>query len=350
MLSQAKSVYLQFARSTGIASLVANSAWRTDRLTILCYHGISVADEHEWLPGLFISPQLFEQRLRALRDGGYNVLPLSEAVQRLARRTLPPKSVVITFDDGFADFRQFALPLLEKYGFPATVYLTTWYVFAGFPIFNLVVPYMLWKGRHLASPFETGYRWPDHTHFDTEAGRSTAWRWLLKDAHASGITGRAQHELAARVGDSLGIDYAGLHKQRILTLLSPSEVTEVSRRNVSIELHTHRHRTPLDSRALRDELIENGRHIRELTDTEPRHFCYPSGVNRPEMLPVLRDVGIQSATTCHPGLAHRSDNPLLLPRILDLQHMPHLSFAGWLSGVAATLPRRPVASPETEAA
>ena len=55
MLKQAKMGVLRLAEATGASRLLSGSAWRRHRLLILCYHGVSMYDEHEW-EGLYISP------------------------------------------------------------------------------------------------------------------------------------------------------------------------------------------------------------------------------------------------------------------------------------------------------
>src|SRR5712691_1642264 len=100
MLKSLKVSMLRSARRLGVFAAVERSPWRNQRLLILCYHGLSFEDEHDWSPGLYLSAQTFRDRMCILRDSRYHVLPLEEALRRLKEGTLPPRSVVITFDDG----------------------------------------------------------------------------------------------------------------------------------------------------------------------------------------------------------------------------------------------------------
>ena len=62
----------------GLLSGIRDSRWRQRRLMILCYHSISIDDEHQWSGTYSMSPETLESRLRMLRDGRYNVLSLDE--------------------------------------------------------------------------------------------------------------------------------------------------------------------------------------------------------------------------------------------------------------------------------
>ena len=79
-------------------------------------------------------PRSFAAQLGYLREAGFTALTVSGLASALAgaRAQLPTRPVVITFDDGFADFHREALPLLRRYGFTATVFVTTgWIADAG---------------------------------------------------------------------------------------------------------------------------------------------------------------------------------------------------------------------------
>src|SRR5687767_10751386 len=125
-LTAGKHALLRAAAMTGIEGLLRDSRWRQNRLLILCYHGLSLADEHHW-SNLYVTEQHFAARLALLRASGYDVLPLDAAIRGLYDGTLPPRSVAVTFDDGFADFYIKGQPILRASGVPATVYLTTYY-------------------------------------------------------------------------------------------------------------------------------------------------------------------------------------------------------------------------------
>jgi len=100
MLRTMKLSALRLLKNSGAFARVRDSRWRRQRLLILCYHGVSLEDEHEWRSKLYIPPEILRERFETLRQGGYQVLPLGEAVERLYKNDLPPRSVVLTFDDG----------------------------------------------------------------------------------------------------------------------------------------------------------------------------------------------------------------------------------------------------------
>src|SRR5215470_11294632 len=119
MLRWAKRGLLYLAGTTGVSRLLSGSAWRRRRLLILCYHGVSMYDEHE-RGNLYMSPDVFRRRMELVALARCNVLRLPEAVQRLQNGTLPDRAVVITFDDGFHDFSRVAFSILESFGYPVT--------------------------------------------------------------------------------------------------------------------------------------------------------------------------------------------------------------------------------------
>ena len=78
MLKEMKRTVLRVMQNTGLFKILSESGWRTDRLLILGYHGISQDDEHIWNPELYMSPEQFQSHLEMIRDQGFTVLDLDE--------------------------------------------------------------------------------------------------------------------------------------------------------------------------------------------------------------------------------------------------------------------------------
>jgi peptidoglycan/xylan/chitin deacetylase (PgdA/CDA1 family) len=328
--SYARKTVLSALRGAGVFTRASTSRRRQDQLLILCYHGISLRDEHEWSGDLYVTADHLRRRLEMLQSFDANVIPLGEGIDRLRAHSLPPRSVAITFDDGFYDFHRHALPLLRRFGYPCTVYLTTHYTDHRFPVFNLAVNYMLWKSG-LAEVELPEMHLPTLMSLRNRRDRVSVVRAILeKTAKWTTLKrNRAALELARR----LGIDYDELVRGRLLQIMSPEEISEAASSDVQIELHTHRHRTPRDRQLFQGEILDNRARILEMTGHEPTHFCYPSGDCAPEFLPWLKELGVKSATTCRRGLAESSSQVLMLPRILDNANASALDFESWLCGL-----------------
>lgn len=93
--------------------------------TTLLYHIIdrTICDK------IAISEEAFEAQLRYLSTEGYTVLSLAQALDILdGKRAAVPRSVLLTFDDGYADNLHVALPRLRAYGMPATLFVISAFV------------------------------------------------------------------------------------------------------------------------------------------------------------------------------------------------------------------------------
>jgi peptidoglycan/xylan/chitin deacetylase (PgdA/CDA1 family) len=348
MLKTLKTTALSTARNAGILSATRESAWRRRRLLILGYHGIATADEHLWDGELYMHPETLRARFAALRAGGYEVLQLDDALRRMDAGTLPPRAVSLTFDDGAYDFLSHAVPLLREFGFPATVYLTTYYAQMQRPVFPTMLRYLLWKARDRTLPMDGLSSDSDAAPLGTSEQRLAVFFRIMAGCQARDASGAVKDDVLTECAKRLGIDYNALLSQRILQLMNPDEVANLPRDLVDVQLHTHRHRVPADRGLFEKEINDNRRLISEITGSPSAvHFCYPSGVTSSHYLPWLRALGVVSATTCFPGLASPASEPLMLPRLIDTSHVSELEFEGWMSGVSAFLPRRRIVAVPT---
>jgi len=89
-------------------------------LSILTFHAL---DNHPSV--ISFAPKIFQRGMARLRESGHRTLTLPEVVGHLERGVpFPERSLVITFDDGYQSVYDHAFPILQRYGFSATVFLT----------------------------------------------------------------------------------------------------------------------------------------------------------------------------------------------------------------------------------
>jgi peptidoglycan/xylan/chitin deacetylase (PgdA/CDA1 family) len=337
MVRALKNAFFDAAAATGLPSLTLSLGWRRKRLLILCYHGFAQEDEHLWDPTLYIPVELFEQRLESLRRMHCNVLPLDRAITSLYNETLPERSVALTVDDGSYDFYKLAFPLLRQYGFPVTVYLTSYYCQYNRPVFDTACSYLLWKGS--GRELEWSGILPQAALLNEGTWGHIAQR-IKAYAAAQCLSGQQKDELLAELAAKLDIRYEDFCARRLLHLMNPAEVRDASAAGADIQLHTHRHRVYRRKDRFIRELQENQSQVSTLAGSSGRHFCYPGGCYLSEYPAWLREIGIESATTCNPGLATRRSNRYLLPRVIDTCRITSAEFANWVAGVAEIVPHR----------
>jgi len=88
---------------------------------ILLYHHVAQTDKPS---RYYVSPEDFELQISSLHDWGYTAIPLSLLVEAMLNGTeLPLRPVVITFDDGYRDVYQNAVPIMQRYGYVGTLYI-----------------------------------------------------------------------------------------------------------------------------------------------------------------------------------------------------------------------------------
>jgi peptidoglycan/xylan/chitin deacetylase (PgdA/CDA1 family) len=202
--------------------------------------------------------------------------------------------------------------------------------------------YLLWKGRSKLLNLKKFTGQDLKTNLQELDAREAALAQIHTFARGQKLSAEEKDAFAAALAADLEVDYDNLLEQRTMHNLTADEVGKLAAGGIDVQLHTHRHRTPLDRQLFLREIEDNRKSIYEMTDRNPTHFCYPSGVYELKFLPWLREAGVISATTCESGFASRSSNGLLLPRFLDNATLSPIEFESWLTGVSAALPQRRV--------
>ena len=309
-------VYNSFAR-TGADRML----WRMDagRLRILCYHGLceDAFNKEPWVPSYFVSCSAFARQLEFLRRNAV-VLPLFEAVTLLRTGSLPPRSVSITFDDGYANNLHLAHPMLRAYEVPATIFLASAYIESGelYPFLRLKLIRLLGQVAptlpdYKANPLDV-------------VMRAAAPSWP---------------EVAARLPRE---------QYEALRPLYVEEVRPADRSLIEFGAHGHTHcilgnETP---ERRREEIRTSVAKVHEWTGAAVRVFSYPNG-ERGDFgesdKETLRETGVKVAVTGMAGANSRNFDPLALRRYPLTMHHGDAAFraevSGFRSGLRAVVAR-----------
>jgi peptidoglycan/xylan/chitin deacetylase (PgdA/CDA1 family) len=96
---------------------------QTAQVIIFCYHRL--VDKIRY-PGTEITPAAFEAQMKELKDRGITVISMQDLLAwKRGEKNIPPRSAVITFDDGWKSQYEVAWPIMKKYGYPFTMFIYT---------------------------------------------------------------------------------------------------------------------------------------------------------------------------------------------------------------------------------
>lgn len=274
-----------------------------ERLSILIYH--RVLRQRDTIFPDEIDAAAFDCHLASLR-ACFNILPLSEAVQALRAGTLPPRAACITFDDGYADNAEVALPILQRHGVPATVFVATGFLDGGRMWNDTVIELVR------AAPDRLDLGALGSFELDTPAQRRAAIGSLLGQLKYLPLEARqdAVDALCARVGVALPDNL----------MMRTEQVRQLHQAGIEIGAHTVHHPilARLGAGQARREIADGRDALEALIGSRVRLFAFPNGKPGQDYLPehvaMVRELGFDGAVSTAPGAAGRGSDPYQLPR------------------------------------
>ncbi|MES2900220.1 MAG: polysaccharide deacetylase family protein [Pseudomonadota bacterium] len=277
------------------------------RLCIVNYHRILDRPD----PLLDSEPDLetFRWQVGLLADC-FNVLPLGEAVRALAAGTLPPRAVAITFDDGYRSTHDLALPILQEFALPATVFVTTGHIENDSSMWNDIILEAVRRLPHsVIDLHDLGLgEYPMHS---AEDRKNTA------DALTEKCKYLAPEERQVLTNRLQSMTRDDLQQELMLT---PAMIRTLAQTQVEIGGHTVSHPilTRIDDEAARYEIVENKRQLEAITGQPVTLFAYPNGKYGIDFdqrhVQMAGQAGYQAAFTTAIGSATRRDDLFKIPR------------------------------------
>lgn len=311
------------AMRSGLMRLASRAGKR--KIAVLRYHSVlqNPDDFGESIgSGIIHSSQVFAKQMQMIASR-YHPVSLDE-VCAFARgeADLPLYSVAITFDDGFADNLEVAAPLLARYGIPASIYLAADY------IGNRLPPWYC-RLRH-AFAVSTIREWAvdGDAVFDMSDRAQRRQAFLDSSRKCAKLCRVPQEELLAEIQTKLKVEPFATP-----VMLTWEGVRELLRQGHIIGSHTlsHPNLAYIGGNDMTNEITASKLEIERNTQTEIKHFSYPSPIMEPhysdETVMMTRRAGYHSAVTCNKGAVVRGDDTLKLKRMFAPQALPDLEWA-----------------------
>lgn len=278
-------------------SLLENSGGEQNNLLrVLTYHRVDVPEAHPWLdPGLIsATPEIFEKQMQyvAANYEPVSALDVVRAFEKEKRVALPPRAVLVTFDDAYCDFEKHAWPALRQYQIPVILFVPT--AFPDHPE-RLFWWDRLFHAIHNTSKKELTSR-VGHFSLSTAGQRAEAYKSLKN--HFKTVP----HAQAMAEVDRICLDLAVAPQQNIV--LSWDSLKRLAGEGVILGAHTQNH--PIMNCVTLEELErEVVGSLRDLTDkigSVPQTFAYPSGIHNDAAVAVVERAGFRLAFTTRRGL------------------------------------------------
>lgn len=279
------------------------------QLSILIFH--RVLSEPDPLFPEVLDARRFDAVCRWL-GRWFNVLALDDAVRRLHRRELPARALAITFDDGYADNHEVALPILVRHGLPATFFIATGFLDGGRMWNDSIIETL--RLCRLATLDLGGLGVRGLGVLDLAGGPERRRSIELTLDATKYLCAGERLALAERIARRARVRPAGR------PMMTSAQVRGLRRAGMQIGAHTVSHpilaRLP-DDEAL-GEMVASKRTLEELVEEPVSLFAYPNG--RPgtdftdASVALVRRAGFAAAVSTAKGTANAATDVLRLPR------------------------------------
>ncbi len=283
---------------------------RPNLLRVLTYHRVDSPQARPWLDPVLISasPEGFDAQMKYLADNyqPISVFDVLGALEKSGQTTLPPRALLVTFDDAYQDFEQHAWPVLKRYRIPVTLFVPT--AFPDHPERHF------WWDRlfhALHSKVKSEIRTPiGNLAIGTELERSQA-NLRLKN-HIKSLPNDKAIAFVEDIERQMNIS------PKANCVLGWKELRKLAQEGVTLAPHTQTHpiMNHIPPGAMQTEALDSLHDLKRQIGETPPVFAYPSGFHNAEVVSAVRAAGFKLAFTTERGINILGrDDPLQLQRI-----------------------------------
>lgn len=244
---------------------------------------------------LEVEPAFLDLALGRARELGFEFVTLDEALRRVADGRSERPFLHLTFDDGYRDVRDHALPILKRHQAPATLYIASDFANGEGELWWLSLEAAIARADRLE--FQGG-----QVECRTTAQKYLAWKqiyWALR----AGPERELRREVA-RIARSQSVNPNGFARELAMNWRELREVAEEPLVEIGAHTVSHPMLAKHPENIVRSEMVESRDAIARELGRAPRHFAYPVGdlsaANEREYA-IARSVEFESAVTTRPG-------------------------------------------------
>lgn len=295
---------LDFALKT--AGTLLSPPGNRAKLSILIYH--RVLRQTDPLFPLEVDAERFKAQMKTVRYL-FHILPLSEAVFRLKNGTLPARSACVTFDDGYADNAEVALPILQRLHIPATFFVADGFLDGGIMFNDRIIEIIRNITQSMLDLTPLGLERLSLTSFEQ---KRAAIATLLSRLKYTSLEKR--EELLAEIERIAGITPSANLMMRC------EQVRELHNAGMEIGGHTVNHPilASIDMASSESEIIRNRNRLQQITGSPVKLFAYPNGKPHTdynaEHVALVKKLGFDAAVSTRSGVSSRHSDCFQLPR------------------------------------
>lgn len=285
---------------------IFSPAGKHAKLSIVIYHRVLL--EPDLLLGQKGDIASFDTHLRIL-SRNFNILPLSQAVKLLRSNTLPSRAVCITFDDGYADNAEIALPILKKYSAVATFFVSSGVLNGGRMWNDTVIESIRRAQGDILDLTQLGL---GSYSIQTVAERQTVLMMLIDKLKY--MPQKQRHEWVDKLSTIIA---AALPDNLMMT---SDQVRKLHREGMEIGAHTISHPilARIDNSIAYNEIAEGKKMLEEIINAPVNLFAYPNGKPNKDYLvdhvKMVKEIGFDAAVSTAWGAAQKGDDIYQLPR------------------------------------
>lgn len=276
------------------------------RLSILIYHRVLAG--YDYMRDVDPTVEQFNWQMELL-SRHFVPLSLSEALNLMDAGKLPERAVSVTFDDGYADNAQLAMPILHKWGVPATIFIATKYLDGGIMFNDAVIELISQSEQSRIDLTDVGL---GVFYLNSDARKKVSAASIVR--HIKYLTPSERNDVVTLLKEQT------CACSPVDLMLSTAQLKSLHAGGLEIGGHTYSHPilSSLQEKDAREEIYRGKAELQEILESPIRFFAYPNGIPGKDFSSIhaqmVAELGFEAAVSTQRGVSDQRSDRMQLNR------------------------------------